>query len=95
MVAHDPTAPLTLADLATAGGVSRYQLVRGFMRDLGMTPHAYLVQRRISFARRLIRDGMALAEAAAASGFADQSHMTRTFTSRYGVTPRAFADAVR
>lgn len=95
LVDDDPTAPLTLADLATVGGLSRYQLVRGFTRDLGMTPHAYLVQRRISLARRLIRGGMPLAAAAAASGFSDQSHMTRTFTSRYGVTPRAFADAVR
>jgi len=95
LVDDDPTAPLTLAELATAGGLSRFQLLRGFVRDLGMTPHAYLIQRRISLARRLIRGGTPLADAAAASGFADQSHMTRTFTSRYGVTPRAYADAVR
>jgi AraC-like DNA-binding protein len=34
---------------------------------------------------------MALADAAAASGFADQSHMTRVFTRKYGVSPGAFA----
>ena len=40
-----------------------------------MTPHAYLLQRRLHQARRLIAGGMPLAEAAAHSGFADQSHM--------------------
>ena len=42
-------------------------------------------------ARRLIAGGAALAEAAAESGFADQSHMTRAFVSRYGLTPGTYA----
>lgn len=91
----DPTAPLTLADLADASGLSRFQLLRGFARATGLTPHAYILQQRINLARRLIAGGTGLADAAAASGFADQSHMTRAFTSRYGVTPRAYADALR
>ena len=90
----DPAAPVTLADLARESGLSRFQVLRGFVRATGLTPHAYLVQRRIDLARRLIARGVPLAEAAAVGGFADQSHMTRIFVRKYGVSPRAYADAV-
>lgn len=94
LIDDDPTAALSLEDLARASGLSRFQVVRGFSRSVGMTPHAYLVQKRIDAARRLIAHGSSLAEAAAASGFADQSHMTRIFVRKYGISPRAYADAV-
>lgn len=91
----DPATTLSLGALAHLGGVSRYQLLRSFVRTTGFTPHAYVVQRRIDLARRLIARGEGLADVAAASGFADQSHMTRTFVSRYGIAPGAYARAVR
>jgi len=87
----DPAAPLSLADLASTCGLSRFQVLRGFARATGLTPHAYQVQRRASLARRLIRQGAALADAAAAGGFADQSHMARVFARLYGLTPGACA----
>jgi AraC-like DNA-binding protein len=59
-----------------------------------MTPHAYLMQVRADRARRLIAGGTPLAEAAAGSGFADQSHMTRLFIRAYGITPGAYAAAL-
>jgi AraC-like DNA-binding protein len=87
----NPTAPVTLAELACASGLSRFQVVRGFARAFGLTPHAYLVQRRIDLARHLIMGGAALSDAAAASGFADQSHMTRHFVRRFGFPPGALS----
>ncbi|CAN7247892.1 AraC family ligand binding domain-containing protein [Pararhizobium sp. LjRoot238] len=87
----DPVAAVTLADLAAATGFSRFQVVRAFAQATGMTPHAYLVQRRIGIVRRMIAKGTPLADAAFAGGFADQSHMTRTFVRAYGVTPGAYA----
>jgi len=89
----EPAAPVTLADLARQSGMSRFQLLRGFARATGFTPHAYLMQRRTDLARRLIAQGTPLADAAAASGFADQSHMTRMFTRKYGISPGAYATA--
>lgn len=87
----DPAAPLTLAQLANEAGVSRFQLIRGFARDLGLSPHAYIVQRRLALARGLIRAGHALADVALASGFCDQSHLARCFTRQFGVPPRRYA----
>jgi AraC-like DNA-binding protein len=91
----DPAAPHTLADLARVAGVSRFQAVRGFAKLTGLTPHAYVVQQRLDSARRMIGNGAALADAAAACGFADQSHFTRAFVRRYGLTPRTYAAAMR
>ncbi len=90
----DPARPVTLGELAQEAGLSKFQLLRTFARQTGFTPHAYQIQRRIDMARRMIDAGSPLAEAAVASGFADQSHMTRAFVQRYGVTPGAYAAAV-
>ncbi|MFJ3461149.1 AraC family ligand binding domain-containing protein [Achromobacter spanius] len=91
LIDDDPAAALSLADLAGASGLSRYQVLRAFSRATGLTPHAYQMQRRLLLARRLIRQGMALAGAAASAGFADQSHMTRLFVRAYGVSPHRYA----
>jgi AraC-like DNA-binding protein len=86
-----PASAITLSDLARAGGLSKFQLLRGFVRATGLTPHAYLMQRRIEMVRHLIARGESLAEAAFAGGFADQSHMTRIFVRNYGISPGAYA----
>ena len=89
----DPSDTPTLASLAAQAGLSRYQFLRAFTRLTGLPPHAYLLQRRVQLARRLVRGGMALADVAAACGFADQSHMTRCFVRNFGIAPGAFAAA--
>lgn len=92
MIDDDPARPLTLTSLAREAGLSKYRLLRSFSRELGLTPHAYILQRRIACAQRLIRAGRGLAEAAIASGFYDQSHLTRCFVRQLGVTPRGYAE---
>jgi AraC-like DNA-binding protein len=91
----DPAAAHALSDLACVAGISRFQAVRGFAKLTGLTPHAYVVQRRLDAAREMIGSGSALADAAAACGFADQSHFTRTVVRRYGLTPGMYAAAMR
>jgi AraC-like DNA-binding protein len=91
----DPAAPVTLIELAKESGVSRYQLIRAFARELGLTPHAYILQRRIALAQRLIRAGCELADVAARAGFYDQSHLTRWFVRQFGVTPSRYAVGAR
>ena len=95
MLDEAPADAVSLADLAAVLGTSRFQAVRAFSRATGLTPHAYLTQRRVSLARRLIAGGMPLAEVAAESGFFDQSHMNRHFTRIFGITPGAYAAALQ
>jgi AraC-like DNA-binding protein len=92
-LADDLQAPPSLAELAGLAGLSRFQLLRRFAAAYGLTPHAWLLQQRAERARGLITRGATLATAAAAAGFADQSHMTRIFARQFGFTPGAWQRA--
>ena len=89
-LADAPLDAPALDELAVLAGLNKFQLLRRFRRQYGVTPHDWLLQRRADRARSLIREGLTLGEAAAASGFADQSHMTRVFVKRFGFTPGAW-----
>jgi len=90
-----PDADVSLEELARCCGITRFQLLRGFAREVGTTPHAYLVQRRIRLARKLLAAGASPADAAIRAGFSDQPHMTRVFTRHFGITPGRYQRAVR
>ncbi len=81
----------SLEHLASISGVSAFQLLRAFKRELGLPPHAYLVQRRLEKARGLLRSGTSPISAAFDSGFSDQAHLNRLFKRAYGITPGVFA----
>lgn len=74
-------------ELEAATGIDRYQLARHFRAHFGTSPYRYLTMRRLARASALIREGLPLAEAAVAAGFADQSHMTRQFKGAFGLPP--------
>jgi AraC-like DNA-binding protein len=78
---------ISLARLAALAGVDRFHLLRAFRRSLGLPPHLFQTQLRLRHAKRLMLGGEKPAMAAAAAGFADQSHLIRKFKAAYGVTP--------
>lgn len=86
---------LRLQELAALADLNVFQLIRLFKRVAGLTPHAYLVQLRLDDARRHLRNGMSVAEAAIAAGFYDQSALTNHFRRSYGITPGKYAISVR
>lgn len=90
-LAANVTENVDLMTLAAHSGLSRAHLIRAFKRDTGLTPHAFLIDRRVRLARQLLLGGDAPVDVAAASGFADQAHMTRAFKARIGTTPGSFA----
>jgi AraC-like DNA-binding protein len=65
-------------------------LVRSFTGQFGVSPHAYVIGRRVEVARRELLRGARPAHAAAA-GFCDQAHLTRHFKRHTSVTPARFA----
>ena len=89
-----PDEPVSIVELAALVSVSRFQLLRSFVREVGITPHAYLVQKRVCIARQLLARGEMPAQAAVAAGFSDQSHMTRAFVRYIGITPARYRAAV-
>jgi AraC-like DNA-binding protein len=88
----DDDAP-SLERLARELGTHPSHLVRVFGREYGLPPHRYVVGRRLDRARPLLLAGMRIAEVATATGFHDQSHLTRHFRALLGTTPGAFRGA--
>lgn len=83
-----------LATLSEVAGIPRTRLIRAMRRETGLTPHAWLTDRRIRAARRMLVDGGSPADVAIACGFYDQSHLNRAFKARVGVPPGVFRAAV-
>lgn len=82
-------------DLAALLQVSRVHATRSFTERFRTPPHVYLNAVRIRHAKRLLAAGVAPAEVAAEVGYADQSHLTRRFKGSVGLTPAAWATAMR
>jgi AraC-like DNA-binding protein len=81
-------------ELEAVAGLDRYTLYRHFRAAFATSPHRFLLMRRLSHARGMIAAGEPLAEIAAATGFADQSHLNRHFKKAYGMTPGRWAGLV-
>lgn len=81
---------IRLPDLAGRLGCSQFHLIRLFRVHKGLSPHAFLLQIRLEHARHLLEKGEPIAKTAADAGFADQSHLTRAFKARFGITPLAY-----
>jgi AraC-like DNA-binding protein len=84
---------ITISELAREAELSTFHLIRVFRGAFGLPPYKYLEQVRIQQARRLIRDGFPLTHVVHATGFSDQSHLTRYFKRIVGVTPGRYARA--
>jgi len=84
--------PIEVTALADIAARSPFHFSRVFTQSVGMTPHRYVVHLRLRRATQLIRDGaLSLAEIAARTGFADQSHLSRWIRRVHGVPPTRFA----
>ena len=78
---------VAMPELERLYGLDRFSISRQFQRTFGVNPHRFITMRRLDLVKRHINAGIALAEAAAAAGFSDQSHMTRHFRAAFGVSP--------
>jgi AraC-like DNA-binding protein len=90
LMAKNGSVPLA----GCAHGLSREAFSRRFHREIGMPPHAYFRARRMIEARHLLKAGLRPAEAAAETGFSDQSHLTRAFKVLYGISPGRYRTAL-
>jgi AraC-like DNA-binding protein len=82
---------VSLVDVADASAASVSSLTRGFKTTLGISPHNWLLNRRIALAQRLIYErNTPFSEVVASCGFADQSHLTRVFMRKVGSSPASW-----
>ena len=89
-----PTSRITLTDLARLANITPARLCRAFTHHVGVPPHAYQLRLRIEEAKRLLVNRRPVADIAAATGFADQSHLGRHFKRIVGLSPSRYRSAV-
>ena len=84
---------LRLAELSGLVHMSPYHFARRFKQSTGVSPHRFLVQRRIEQARTLLAaESLSIAEIARSVGFRTPSHFTTTFRRVTGITPSGYRD---
>jgi AraC-like DNA-binding protein len=86
---------VSLDELAAHARLDKFRLCRAFRDEIGLPPHAYVTHRRVSMAMKMLAHGEGQAEVAAKVGLYDQSQLHRHFKRIVGVTPGAYARAVR
>ncbi len=81
---------ITLDDLSSLVGLSKYHFLRSFTKQNGISPYSYLETIRISNAKKLLEKGIRPIEVAFQTGFNDQSHFTNFFKKLIGLTPKQY-----
>lgn len=82
---------ISLDALAGVAELSRCHFARAFKQSVGTSPHAYVMQRRLERAERLLAEtDLSLCQVALDSGFSDQSHFSSCFRKSFGASPRSF-----
>jgi len=80
---------ITLANLSRIAGVSPSQLAHGFAGEFGQPLRPYLCKLRLERAKTMLENGAGSKEAAAATGFYDEFHLSKAFKREYGAPPSA------
>ena len=88
-------ATVSLLNLAKVVQMSVYHFVRLFKQSTGLSPHQYILKRRIELAKSLLQDhALPISEVALRSGFGSQSSFSRAFQRRTYFTPRSYRNRV-
>ena len=88
LVSGNLAGGISLSDLAHACGLSVRHFTRAFRQSTAMAPHQWLLDHRIERAKDfLAKSRFPLKDIALSCGFADQSHFSRAFRRRVGVSP--------
>ncbi len=78
------TGCITLDDISKNIGISKYHFLRIFKNQTGVTPHKFILNRRVELAKDMILKGEDISTASIKAGFSDQSHFNRYFKSFFG-----------
>jgi len=81
---------LTVQEISDYIGISQFYFIKLFKQEMNLTPHIYLLNKKISQSKKLISEGMEISSVALEVGLNDQSHLNRLFKQYVAVTPREY-----
>ncbi len=91
LMSSDLKADLGIADLAATCDLSVRHFQRAFRQTTGLPPHRWRLEQRVARAKQLLEEtALPLVDIALTCGFADQSHLTRIFSKRVGLSPALY-----
>ena len=85
---------LTLTQISNALGFSPYHIIRVCNQEFGLSANAYIVNKRVHRAKKMIASGMEISQVAIEIGFYDQSHLTNIFKKVFAMTPKAYQNSI-
>jgi len=88
------SSKLTLTSISKELKVSPYHIIRICNQDFGLSANAYIVNKRVHRAKKLISQGVDISEAAVEVGFYDQSHLTNVFKKVFALTPKSYQNDI-
>lgn len=93
-IENNISSKLTLTQISTALGFSPYHIIRICNQDFGLSANAYIVNKRVHRAKKMIAEGMDISQVAISVGFYDQSHLTNIFKKVFAITPKAYQNSI-
>jgi len=86
---------VVISEMAKAACMSKFHFCRQFRQLAGMSPHIYLINWRLRYANKCLKNNMPVFDAAIEAGFYDSSHLVKAFRSYMAVSPDAYRKAFR
>lgn len=94
-IENNISSKLTLTQISNALGYSPYHIIRVCNQNFGLSANAYIVNKRVHRAKKLISEGVDISLAAIEVGFYDQSHLTNVFKKVFALTPKAYQNDIQ
>lgn len=93
-IENNIASKLTLTQISDALGFSPFHIIRICNQDFGLSANAYIVNKRVHRAKKMLSEGMDISQVAIEVGFYDQSHLTNIFKKVFAITPKAYQNSV-
>lgn len=93
-ISHHLSEPITLESLADILFVSKYHLAHTFKKHMGVSLHQYLINKRLTLAKKLIAQGQSFNSACTDCGFNNYSNFFKVFKANVGLSPREYLDSL-
>lgn len=93
-IENNISSKLTLTQISNALGFSPYHIIRVCNQDFGLSANAYIVNKRVHRAKKMLSEGVDIAQVAVEVGFYDQSHLSNVFKKVFAITPKAYQNSI-
>jgi AraC-like DNA-binding protein len=84
------TLNLSLEEISKQFLITPFYLIRVFKKELFLTPHQYILNKRVNLAKELLSQNISISEVAFTTGFNDQSHLYKYFKQTFSISPKEY-----